>query len=79
MTTLHFPPDLAAEIKQYLLSGRYASEVDVVRDAMQALKRHDKEVAAIQAGIDDVEAGRVIPLREFDREFRERHNIPADS
>jgi hypothetical protein len=34
-------------------------------------------VAAIQAAIDDSENGeRGMPLEEFDREFRKKHNIP---
>jgi len=31
-------------------------------------------IAAIQAGLDDVAAGRTTPLDQFDREFRDRHN-----
>jgi hypothetical protein len=34
-------------------------------------------VRAIQEGIDDMEAGRVMPLRDFDRGFRIRHGLPA--
>ena len=37
-----------------------------------------EEVAAIQSGIDDMNAGRVRPLREIDQEFRAQRNIPAD-
>ncbi len=37
--------------------------------AMRALKRQEDH-AAIQAGIDDMEAGRVIPLEEVDRQIR---------
>ena len=32
--------------------------------------------AAIGEGIDDMEAGNVQPLREFDREFRKRKGMP---
>lgn len=37
-----------------------------------------EEVVAIQAGIDDMNAGRTQPLRDFDQEFRAQQNIPAD-
>ena len=38
----------------------------------------EDDVAAIQAALDDVANGdRGIPLEEFDREFRRRHNIPG--
>ena len=66
-------------IKQRMKTGQYASEDEVLREALRALKLRDDEVAAIQEGIDDMEAGRVKPLREFDREFRERKNIPQDA
>lgn len=37
----------------------------------------EDDVAAIQAAIDDSENGeRGMPLEEFDREFRKKHNIP---
>ncbi len=37
--------------------------------AMAALKRQE-DLAAIQAGIDDMEAGRVTPLEEADQQIR---------
>lgn len=74
-----FPPDLEEEIDQRMKSGQYTSEDDLLREAFSALKWRDGEVAAIQEGIDDMEAGRVKPLREFDREFRERKGIPHDA
>ena len=37
----------------------------------------EDDVTAIQAAIDDWENGeRGMPLEEFDREFRKKHNIP---
>ena len=37
----------------------------------------EEDVAAIQEALDDVSKGdRGIPLEEFDRAFRQRHNIP---
>lgn len=37
----------------------------------------DDDIAAIQEAIDDLEAGDTgIPLEEFDRQFRLRHNLP---
>jgi len=57
-----FPPDLEEQVKQRLASGEYASGDDVLRVALNALRRQEEEVAAIQQGIDDLEAGRVKPL-----------------
>ena len=35
-------------------------------------------VEAIGKGMEDVQAGRVISLEEFDRKFRQKHNLPED-
>jgi putative addiction module CopG family antidote len=65
------PPDVEQQLKERVASGRYASEADVLRDALAALESRDQELAAIQAGIDDMEAGRVRPFNEVDAEIRE--------
>ena len=73
-----FPLDVDQQVKQRLATGQYSSEDEVLRDALRALRWCDEEAAAIQEGIDDMEAGRTRPLRQFDEEFRERKNIPHD-
>jgi predicted transcriptional regulator len=55
-----------------IASGSYTSPDEVLRDALAALRTREQEVVAIQEGIDDMEAGRVRPFREFDREFQHR-------
>jgi Arc/MetJ-type ribon-helix-helix transcriptional regulator len=69
------PADIDERVSALLATGRYESRDDVLRAAILALELHRDEVTAIQEGIDDMEAGRVMPLREFDRDFRERNNI----
>jgi putative addiction module CopG family antidote len=64
------PPDVEQQLKQRVASGQYASEADVLRDALAALEWRDQEIAAMQAGIDDMEAGRVRPFSEADAEIR---------
>lgn len=63
------PSDVRADIKQRIASGDYSSEADVLRQAMRALKVHDEELAAIQMGIDDIEAGRVRVFEEVEAEI----------
>ncbi len=65
------PPDVREEIKQRMASGQYDTEDDVLRDAMRALRMQDEEMAAIQAGIDDMEAGRLRSFKEVDAEIRD--------
>ena len=69
------PADIDERVSALLATGRYESRDDVLRAAIRALELHRDEVTAIQEGIDDMEAGRVMPLREFDRDFRGRNNI----
>ncbi len=64
------PPDIQQRIKSYLEVGSGDSEDHVLRLALDALDWQEEEVRAIGQGIDDMEAGRVRPLREFDKEFR---------
>ncbi len=54
----------------------------VVQDAVsyqRLLDRMDEleAVEGIKHGLADVEAGRVTPLRKFEREFREKRGLPS--
>ena len=46
------------------------------RRAMQALEEHDAR-GAIRAGIDDLEAGRILAFAEVDARLREKLGLPA--
>jgi Arc/MetJ-type ribon-helix-helix transcriptional regulator len=78
MMNFQLPPDLSAEIEHRLAIGPYLSADEVVRAAFSALRLQDEEVAAIQAGLDDLEAGRIQPIRAWDQQFRQERNIPTD-
>ena len=64
------PPDVDRQIRDRMATGHYASEGEVLREALRALESRDLEIAAVQAGIDDMEAGRVRPFEEVDTEIR---------
>jgi PHD/YefM family antitoxin component YafN of YafNO toxin-antitoxin module len=56
----------------------------VVQDAVsyqKLLERVDEMEAleGIQRGLADVEAGRVAPLKEFEKEFRKKRGLPSRS
>lgn len=38
-------------------------------------REQQETLHAIREGLADIEAGRTVPLEEFDREFRQRHGI----
>jgi len=48
----------------------FLTDADLHQRAMEALQKQENH-AAIQTGIDDMEAGRVIPLEEVDQQIRE--------
>ena len=74
--TLQLPSDLTAAVEGFLASGGYKDEMDVLRDALAAL-RHRANVAAIQEGIDDMEAGRGRPWEEVAAEIRKEFGFKA--
>ena len=51
---------------------------EVHHKAMDALRRQD-DLAAIQEGIDDMEAGRGMPVEEADSRIREKLGFPSKS
>ncbi len=73
-----FPPELDELVKLQFATGQYGSDNEVLLDALLSLQRQRDDLVAIQEGIDDMEAGRVKPLRQFDQELRARKNISPD-
>jgi putative addiction module CopG family antidote len=74
----HLPPDVLDQIRQQIATGHYASEDDVLRAALQALSSRHDDLAAIQAGIDDMEAGRMRPFDEVDADIRRQFGFPDE-
>jgi predicted transcriptional regulator len=76
--TLQISADIEHRITMRLNAQSGVTVDEVLRDALDALEFQEREIAAIQEGLDDVEAGRLTPLREYEREFRARHKISQD-
>jgi antitoxin ParD1/3/4 len=65
-------PQDEAFIDEAVKSGRYASREEVVREGLRILREREDQMAAIRAavqrGIEDANAGRVVDLEEgFDQ------------
>lgn len=74
-----FPPDIAALVQQQMVAGRYRSEDDLLRDALERLTEEtsadDEDLEAILEGLKDVDRGE--PGMSVDEAFRwilERHS-----
>jgi Arc/MetJ-type ribon-helix-helix transcriptional regulator len=76
-----FPSDIADLVNQFLASGQYASADDVLREALVALGENElsaeiateeyrQAVESVREGIDDMENGRMRPLRALLQELR---------
>ena len=76
-----FPSDIADLVNQFLASGQYASADDGLREALVALGENElsaeiateeyrQAVESVREGIDDMENGRMRPLRALLQELR---------
>lgn len=69
-----FPPDVQQRIHERLASGRYATEDDVLRDALDALTCEEQDAAAVQEALDALDAGdEGVTLSEAIAQVRQNH------
>jgi Arc/MetJ-type ribon-helix-helix transcriptional regulator len=50
---IQLPPDIEAKIRSLMATGRFASEDDLLRQAMAALKRHEEYKTALVSDSND--------------------------
>ena len=69
-----FPPDVNELVCAHMSSGKYASEDELLRAALQALTEAEEDLAAIRESIDDWLAGDPgVPLESAFAAIRARH------
>ena len=74
------PADVQQNLTAWIATGRYASEEEVLRDALRALADEDDDFNAVRQAIDEVEAGdKGMPLRQAFEELRNKHGIGRES
>ena len=64
------PAELDQRIQSQLALGIYNSPAEVLSDALDALDQRNEDLASIKRGIEDEQAGRVIPFQHFDEQIR---------
>jgi Arc/MetJ-type ribon-helix-helix transcriptional regulator len=63
-----------------MASGKYSSEDELLKDALEALQVEDQELRAIEEALDDLASGdEGIPLDEAFSSLRAKYDIPADA
>ena len=71
-----FPPDVDEQVKKQMATGEYASEDDVLREALRTLNQQRNDWEAIQAGLKTLDDGNTgVSLDDAFRQVRERNNI----
>ncbi|MGZ3302940.1 MAG: ribbon-helix-helix domain-containing protein [Isosphaeraceae bacterium] len=69
-----FPPDVNELVCAHMSSGKYASEDELLRAALQALTEGEEDLAAVRESIGDWLAGDPgIPLESAFAAIRARH------
>ena len=83
--------DLREELREFhqflseqLANGNVVVSPEEALDQWRAVHPNEaafaEDVTAVQGALDDMAAGDVgVPLEEFDRQFRNRHGLPAKS
>ena len=67
-----FPPDIRTLIDQYMATGQYASEDQVLQAALHVLSDYHATVADLRAGMEDYAQGRAEPLSQAMEDVRQQ-------
>ncbi len=68
-----FPPDVNALVCAHMSSGKYASEDELLRAALEALAEEGEDLAAVRESLDDWRAGDPgVPLESAFASIRSR-------
>lgn len=75
-----FSSDLKEFVDREIASGNFANQEAVVEHALRLMQRDREEaVRGIEAGLEDVAAGRVQPLDEAIDDLRDEFGISTDA
>lgn len=75
----HFPPEVDHLVRERMASGQYESEDALLIRALRLLAEYEQGIVDIQAGIHDLDAGRIESLQEVDAKLRRKHQIPREA
>ena len=67
---IDIPQELLKRLRQ-----RSTDPIEAIRLALDSLDAQDRELAAVQAGVESADAGNVKPLHVFDQDFRAQNDL----
>ena len=73
--SFQFASDVERLLREQMAVGGYESADDLMRDALQVLKTRNDDLAAIRAGLDDMQAGRTRPLADVADEIGRKYGL----
>ncbi len=77
--TVELGPQLERLVEDLVRNGRYQSKSEVLREGVRLVQDREARLAALMAeidkGIDDIEAGRLIPAEEVFAELEARFGL----
>jgi Arc/MetJ-type ribon-helix-helix transcriptional regulator len=77
--TYHFPADVEERVQTRLATGRYASEDEVLRDALDTLDTVEADAREVQVAIDAVKEGDApVPLDQAFDALRKKHDLSTN-
>ena len=74
--TYQFPSDVQQIVRERMASGKYASEDEVLREALQALAEEEQDVEAVREAVAEWRAGDAgLPLDAAFASIRTNHEL----
>lgn len=78
--TYQFPADVEERVQARMATGRYATEDEVLREALDTLDDVEAEARELEAAIDAVKKGDVaVPLHEAFDALRKKYSLSGDA
>ena len=73
-----FSPEVERLVQQHMATGKYATEDELLVEALHTLAVERRELAAVQEGIDSLERGEQgLSLDEAFEAVRRKHNVSS--
>ena len=76
----HFPPEVDAIVRRQMASGQYASEDQLLLDALRSLECDQQDWRAVQESLHALDRGEQgVSLDEAFASIRSKYDIPQDA